>query len=204
MPLALYDESSKYFKFAVWQTSENISFYLDNLNFNFFNSQEIRTFSPVRLKEWCSVRYLAQIMLMGEEFYCTKTPENCPVFVPESRFLTFSHSGNWASAAISENEIGIDIQKIDIKILKVKNRVFTEDDLSTIEDKNSEIELTVLWTIKEATYKAFRNKGIAFKNDISIRSLDCSYVYNDKMNFQSFSIKTIFLRDYIISIAFKK
>ena len=79
--------------------------------------------------------------------------------------ISVSHSSKSICLAISKFALGIDIEGIDERVLRIKAKYVN------IEDKkhyqyNSVEDLTILWTIKECLYKLYDVKGLSFKNDI--------------------------------------
>lgn len=66
-------------------------------------------------------------------------------------FFNKSHSGDFAVCVVSDNEIGIDIEKIRDINLKVADRFATEKEKVYI--RNSENGFFRIWTLKEAYFK---------------------------------------------------
>ncbi len=76
-----------------------------------------------------------------------------PYLVGNPVFFNLSHSGEYTACAISDKEIGIDIQKICFK-KRAMQKVCTPEELAQI--KTAE-DFTRIWAIKESYAKA---KGI--------------------------------------------
>ncbi|MGN0542530.1 MAG: 4'-phosphopantetheinyl transferase family protein [Acutalibacteraceae bacterium] len=70
--------------------------------------------------------------------------ENLPVF------FSVSHSGDFAVCAVSEREIGIDIEKIRLIKLKTAERFAAPSELEYITEEKRFFEI---WTLKEAYFK---------------------------------------------------
>lgn len=103
-------------------------------------------------------------------------------------FFNISHSGNYAAAAFSDSEIGIDIEKIKDADLKIAKRFFAEEEykyLEKISDKEKQNrEFYRLWTLKESFMKVTGlgmslplNEFCIHINDII--SVTCDRVNND-------------------------
>jgi len=73
-------------------------------------------------------------------------------------YYNISHSGNWVIYAISDVEIGCDIEKIQPVELKIAKRYFCPEEYMHISAQPSEAERTLLfyryWTLKESFIKA--------------------------------------------------
>ena len=91
-----------------------------------------------------------------------------PFLVNNLRNLSISHSKDVVCLALSDiDEVGIDIQLVSEKIKRVAKRVFNEDELTWANDDIG--QLTELWCIKEAVYKAAQLKGLDFRSGILIQ-----------------------------------
>ncbi|MBQ3100799.1 MAG: 4'-phosphopantetheinyl transferase superfamily protein [Clostridia bacterium] len=75
---------------------------------------------------------------------------------PEFCF-NISHSGEWTVLAVSDQEIGVDIQKIKPVRSNIPKRFFTRREnlfLDNLNNKDYCTEFTRIWTLKEARTKA--------------------------------------------------
>ncbi|MDE6690924.1 MAG: 4'-phosphopantetheinyl transferase superfamily protein [Clostridia bacterium] len=75
---------------------------------------------------------------------------------PQGVYFNLSHSGEWTVAAVSDNEIGVDIQQVKPVDMRLATRFFAEDERRQIESAgDGATELFYrLWTVKEAYLKA--------------------------------------------------
>lgn len=70
-------------------------------------------------------------------------------------FFSLSHSGEWAIAVFSDQEIGCDIQKIKKVDLNIAKRFFAQDEYAYIcESENRMDSFFSIWTKKESYIKA--------------------------------------------------
>ena len=72
---------------------------------------------------------------------------------PEGFYFNISHSENKAAVAISDCEIGVDLEKIRKFDKKTCERFFSREDLNYITSENCDIRFTEIWTRKEAFIK---------------------------------------------------
>ncbi len=93
-------------------------------------------------------------------------------------FFSISHSKISVACAVSEKEIGIDIQNISPYNEKIAMRMFPE--VSFSKEENKDEEFTKLWTEKEAISK-FIGKGIQYPFN-EIKSEDYFLVTEKKEN----------------------
>lgn len=113
--------------------------------------------------------------LMIEELFGGKTEEikyneHGKPFFEHGPFFSISHSRRYSVIAVSENEIGIDIEMHENPSERIMNRCFTEE-----EQKFAEIStenFLRIWTAKEAALK-FLGTGFSFSpKDFSVLPLD--------------------------------
>jgi len=118
-------------------------------------------------------------------------------------FLSMSHSHQYVVICFSERiELGIDIELISEKINKVKSKFLHPKD----KYKNL-IELTQLWTIKEAFYKLFDGDGIFLMDDVYTEVLHTesnSEVFFDDRSLKAKSHSFFIEKDFIITYCILK
>ena len=112
---------------------------------------------------------------------------------PEVRF-NISHADGIAAAVVSENECGIDCERVRAYDPRVMKRVCTEAEqaaISSAPEDERDLLFFRLWTLKEAYVKALgkglsfplRNAGFAFDGDKILTELSCAftqYVINNE------------------------
>lgn len=103
-------------------------------------------------------------------------------------FYNVSHSKGRIAIAISENEVGVDIQKYTDVVEKVKSKYYHEDDY--------EQNLLNMWVIKESYLKFI---GIGLTNDlfnVRIKKDKVAYLKEEEAYYSCFSLDD----DYALSI----
>ncbi len=96
--------------------------------------------------------------------------------------ISISHSYDWLVILFSfkGNDIGIDIEKVRDKILNIKEKFLSKEELINLQDALPE-KYTIYWCAKEAIYKALDVEGLNFSEQIFIE--DFSYSHSgDKIN----------------------
>ena len=89
--------------------------------------------------------------------------------------FSISHSKSRVVLALSDREIGVDIQHISPRGTDVAKRFFTEDEVAYIGDDT--VRFYEIWTKKEA-YSKWQGKGLAENLDKSVLDL-VFYTEND-------------------------
>ena len=96
-----------------------------------------------------------------ESIVFDKNESGKPYAVNADVFFSISHSGDTVICAVSENEIGTDIEKIKNIRIRIAEKFATEAELEYIgDDINRFFEI---WTLKEAFFKC---KGTGLGADI--------------------------------------
>ena len=128
-----------------------------------------------------------------------------PIF-SQNKILSISNSGNYATVITSDNTVGIDIEKISDKAMKIKQK-FLHIDLNYPLELNNKISL-VYWNIKESIYKAVGITGIDFKKNILAPPLDTTsskckswYINNDEI--YSFETHFRISKNYTLAFVIK-
>ena len=82
----------------------------------------------------------------------------------DGKHISITHSFTYSAVIISDDEVGIDIEKQRDKIAIIAHK-FVDDEFNLL-DKQAEDyinKLTVIWGIKESLYKLFATPGMLFK-----------------------------------------
>ena len=87
-------------------------------------------------------------------------------FLKDGRHISISHSHAFAALYIGREPYGIDIEKIQPRI--VRNRAhFIADEVIPIEFEPE--ALTIIWAVKEAIFKISDSRNMNFKTDLHVR-----------------------------------
>jgi phosphopantetheinyl transferase len=86
------------------------------------------------------------------------------------KHISITHSFTFSAIAISEKEVGIDIEKNREKIKIIQHKFVNFESGFIHKDDDYIQQLTVIWGAKESLYKIYPFGGLTFKNDIDINS----------------------------------
>ncbi len=209
MPLIFQDKKDK-ISLAVWQITEDLSFFLDKIDLYKSEQQEIKKYKDKRLLEWLASRYLVYLLEnTRQRSACIKDKYGKPYLYNSKKKISLSHSGIYVAASISDFNTGIDIQMVSDKINKIKNKFLSKIELEVCDDDI--IKLNRYWTAKEALYKAYGKKGLNFIDDISVKPFveqktslkSTGAVFKNKNTFD-YNIYSRNIQDSILTIAIEK
>ncbi len=86
-------------------------------------------------------------------------------------YLSITHSFQYAAVIFSrQTEVGIDIEKLDERINRVKNKFCNDVELEWAD--NQILNLAMIWSAKETLYKLYGKKELDFKNHLLIQKND--------------------------------
>jgi len=122
-----------------------------------------------RKNEFLGVRFLRN--MFDSQLEIKYLENGKPIDAKGLKYISISHSKNHVAFSVSPHPIGVDIEEIHERILKVKNRFLNENEQKLF-DQNSVQDLTIAWSAKEALFKLNEDSGLDFKNDLIIKSWD--------------------------------
>ena len=107
-------------------------------------------------------------------------------FIKEAKLISISHSNNFIAIAFGEDNIGIDIEKPQDKMLKLITRILSETEIKQFQQKPTLENACKMWSTKESVLKYIGNKNLNFKDDIIIDKDSVKYFdLNFKMYFET-------------------
>ena len=82
----------------------------------------------------------------------------------DGKHISITHSFNFSGIIVSDDEVGIDIEKQRPIITKIASK-FVGYEFEYLEENDADYvnKLTVIWCIKESLYKLFATPGLSFK-----------------------------------------
>jgi 4'-phosphopantetheinyl transferase len=88
---------------------------------------------------------------------------NKPFLIGRSEHISISHSHKWLVVVLHKTcSVGVDVELIREKVLNIKHKFVADDELAYAA---ADIEMiTLLWSAKEAIYKAYGKKNVDFKS----------------------------------------
>lgn len=199
-------------KLYLWKITEEVDFFMQNVKLKDSSLQRLEGMKADGHKKG----FLAVRMLLQHNDYTDfdlyydgfgkphLKPQGCNIKDME---ISISHSHGFSAIVISDQKIGIDLEILKDKTLKLAPRYM---DVSHLQNLNSEDELkkaTVVWGIKESVFKIKNEIGISFKDhifedDFNLADKKCGVElrFNDKT--ERFAIVFEFIDDYVFVCAF--
>lgn len=159
------------------------------------------------LGELLSRKIISQkVQIPVKEISFKKTEKGKPYLELHEVEFNLSHSGDWVVFAISQKEVGIDVEKIKKINYRIAERFFSKDEFSVLNEKTGKEKQAYffdLWTLKESYLKLIGTgltrsldsfSVIQSKNEFKLK--EKSSDHPEQVNFIQYEID----RDYKLSV----
>ena len=154
---------------GIWKIEEEESFFEGKIDF-----QPKATNSSKRIQQYAS-RFILDKLSPGfplNQIIINNSGK--PILKESTVQFNISHTNAYAAAIVSnEKQVGIDIEKIDVRVCRVMKKFLNTHELQVVAPLG-EIEkismLTLFWSIKETVYKWWGLGAVDFAEHIQIQS----------------------------------
>ena len=171
MPIYKKDKISYNTLFLVWQIDETEDWLRQDISLTDMCINSLGTMkSIVHRKGFLSVRHL--LKELGYTPYALHYDAFGKPHLADGKFISITHSHNFAAIAVGDNPLGIDIEKERLKVQRIAPKF-----LHNLENMSEETDRfrTTQWCIKEAAYKAFGKKGLSFLHHIRTTRMESEH-----------------------------
>ncbi len=171
MPLLLDQSLPENTRLLVWDITENTDWLKSNVTLNEEEGNLYNTFShEPRRKQWLAVRLILQHYFAGNTNHHIQYDEfGKPYFKDAKLTISISHSHQLGGVIISSLiELGLDIERLDHRIEKIKTKFLSDEELQQLNGQNMNEQLHIYWCAKEVMYKIYGRKGLEFKDHLKI------------------------------------
>jgi len=189
-------------KILLWKYEDEEDFIAEDLlepeNFN-----RIKEYHPKKLLETLMVRKILKNELPG---YKILYENRQPYLLPQDFEISITNSFPFAAFAYSKSKIGIDIERFNPKLLRLKDKFVYPEEREFIPE-NQEIEyLTIIWSVKESLYKIHHSKHWSLKKHYEVlpfhmenlHSVQCR-VY-DEHSSDDYYARVEFFDDFVFTV----
>ena len=125
----------------------------------------------------------------------------------DGKHISISHSHEFSCICISDELMGIDLEKLKDKTLRIAPRFMEVKHLENLSVLEQMEKATVVWGIKESIFKIKNEKGISFpehifEDEFSFSDGKCSAELHFNNQIEKFTIQFYKVEDYIFVCAF--
>jgi len=169
MPIIEDLKLSETSRLIIWEISETINelktkVLLSENSLKLLNQRK----SEVQKKQFLAIRNILSELSIDDRDM--KYEESGRPYIIGGQNISISHSDTFAAVILSDNVVGIDIEIMNDRILKIKDK-FLETELNYPEKLEVATAL-IYWNIKESIFKAVPKKGVDFKKNILVLPLN--------------------------------
>jgi phosphopantetheinyl transferase len=155
---------------AIWSITEPVSFFETDVQLAVDIQNEERKIQHL------AVRLLFKLMMPEADLSKMVMADNGKPYLQGVPFhFSFSHCKGYAAVAVSDTDpIGIDIEMIHPRILKVAHKFLNEAEkakLVGLDEADQLKRMAFFWAAKEAMYKQHEQLGIDFAKDFNVLNL---------------------------------
>ncbi|TVZ26617.1 4'-phosphopantetheinyl transferase superfamily protein [Gillisia sp. Hel_I_86] len=159
-------------KVLIWKIEETLDWLVDDIQLTPHCQERVNGMKSILHKRgFMSIRHLfAEIGYTDHDLYYD---ENGKPHLKDGKCISITHSFNFTAIIISEDEVGIDIEKQRDKILKIAEKFTPLKEYHTVANEDALIrKLTIVWGAKESIYKLYAQPGLGFLQHINIADFD--------------------------------
>ena len=157
-------------KFAIWKIEETEQELSARLQLNNDECEKLARLSKgKRTLHWLATRVLLRYLLRTDNYISCPSDQNGKPYLPDYPYeISLTHSYDYAGVLMSSaGPCGLDLEIVKDKVLRIKEKFLSEEELSFIQPENIE-QLYACWCAKEAVYKLQGNKGVSFLGNMRI------------------------------------
>ncbi|MDI6045218.1 4'-phosphopantetheinyl transferase family protein [Flavobacterium yafengii] len=208
MPLYKTKHINSTTQILVWKVTESYAELLEQVVLNGSNRIRLDGMkSEMHQRAFLSVRKLLQET--GHTDLDLYYDEFGKPHLQGEKHISITHSHNFSAIIISDETVGIDIELQRDKIIRIADK-FCDSEFQFLDVDSDEYirKLTVIWGAKEAIFKIRNEKGISFKDHISVEEFLVNVKQTDaKLQFNNlvkdFNIHFEEIEDFTLVYAFE-
>ena len=186
----------------VWQITESFD---DLLVDTILNNQSIARLSTMKSENHrCGFLAIRKMLLLVElsDFDVYYSTSGKP-FLKNNQHLSISHSHEMATLIISNQPVGIDVELIKPKTIRIAKRFMDILHINDLTDQDAVKKATIIWGIKEVVFKIVNQPGISypdhiFENQFNVNDCQTKAQLRDENNILNFDIHFKIINPYTI------
>lgn len=159
-------------KVLIWKIEESLEWLNNGIQLTANCQSRVEGMkSEIHKRGFMSIRHLmAEIGYKDHDLYYD---DNGKPHLKDGKCISITHSFNFTAIIISEDEVGVDIEKQRDKILKIAEKFTPLKEYHTVANEEALIrKLTIVWGAKESIYKLYSQSGLGFLQHINIADFD--------------------------------
>ncbi len=164
MPMYQEWQPGKDIRVAIWKIEEPESFFEEGTGLQSDKK------SAVRRLEHLAGRFLLRYLLPGASLNQIEVSHlGKPFFRGNGPCFSISHSFPFVGVAVSGSDVGIDVQTLQEKIVKIQYKFLSPEEQALCDNHTARI--TLAWAAKEAAFKRYGLGAVDFIRHMPIREM---------------------------------
>lgn len=154
-------------KVLIWKIEESFDTLLKNIELTAKNTGRLNNMKSIlHQKGFLSIRHL--LALEGYTDYDLYYDTNGKPHLKDELNISITHSFIFSAIILSDNKVGIDVEKKRDKILRIAHKFTSVKNFDKSSLTTKIRKLTAIWCAKESLYKGFNSAGLSFLNHIHV------------------------------------
>ena len=155
-------------KVLIWKIEESFEELSEGIDLTTNCNNRVQNMkSDLHKRGFMSVRHL-----LAHEGYTDHDlyyDENGKPHLTDDKHISITHSYIFSAIIISDLEVGIDIEKQRLKILRIAHKFTPIEEYRSLTNEDDIMhKLTLVWCAKESLYKSFARPGVSFIQNIYV------------------------------------
>lgn len=172
MPLYKTITANSHTKVFIWKVEEPFEELSDGIQLTDHCQSRVDGMkSEIHRRGFMSIRHLlAEVGYVDSDLYYDKLGKP---HLKDGKNISITHSFNFTGIIVSDEKVGIDIEKQREKILRIANKFTPLKEYHTLANEDALIrKLTIVWGAKESVYKMYAEPGLGFLQHINVTDFD--------------------------------
>lgn len=188
----------------LWKIEESVEELTTGINLREASSQRLSSMkSEVHKQGFLSIRQLLKVAGYSDSELLYDI--NGKPYLTDKKCISISHSFQYATIIISNENVGIDIEMKREKIKRIAGKFSSLKELAAVEESDNDIlALTTIWCAKEAMFKMCDSRSLSFKDDMYVDFGQSVCEVNTKIFSKQFNFESVDLHDFLLVYAFEK
>ncbi|MFZ4457191.1 MAG: 4'-phosphopantetheinyl transferase family protein [Bacteroidales bacterium] len=169
MPIVRENIAENGCRWAIWHITESVDELLSSSINTAIHEKAIAKFPHERRKlEYLTTRLLVE-HLTNSNIEILYHSNGKPYLADQSFQLSLTHTVGYAAAIIHPTTpVGIDVETVSPRILKIKERFLSVNELENIDAQDEVKHLLLHWSAKESVFKAMGKEEVDFRDHLHI------------------------------------
>ena len=181
-------------RIGCWQITESMEELSESLTIDADLEERVKNCHERRVKELLATRVMLKQLTQNFEEKIVYDENRKPSLKYGSEKISISHSKDRLVILMSKSaEVGIDVEYVGEKILRIKEKFLTERELEFIDEDL--LKGTIYWCAKESLYKFYGERGLDFRKNLIMNDFEVKR----KGHFQAKIVQEQFYKEMIVN-----